>query len=255
MGMTGLNPYRRHFASGTAYTLAARVQGPPATSEPDKPADAAKKDEAKKAEAKKPDVHVIAIADLDLISEQFFELRRRKIENLEFDNVTFVLNCIDVLAGDESFIPLRKHRLKHRTLERLEDQTRGFLEKRQEETKSAEDAAKDQLDSAQKRLDKKVEEVRARKDMDERTKEIMLMNLQEVENRRLDVEKAGIEDQKRKKILESKGDMELNVRRIQNRIRALAIVLPPLPPLILGMVVFFVRIKNENEGANPNRIA
>ena len=47
---------------------------------------------------------MIAIADLDLIGEQFFELRRRKIEDLEFDNVPFVLNCVDVLAGDESFV-------------------------------------------------------------------------------------------------------------------------------------------------------
>jgi ABC-2 type transport system permease protein len=255
MGVSGLNPYRRHFPSGTAYTLAARVQGQPATSEPEKTPDAAKKDEAKKPEAKKPNIHVIAIADLDLISEQFFELRRRKIENLEFDNVTFVLNCIDVLADDESFIPLRKHRLKHRTLERIEAEAREFIDKSQAETKAAEDAAKEQLDLAQKRLDKKVEDVRARKDMDERTKEIMLMNLQEVENRRLDVEKAGIEDQKRQKTLEIKANRELSIRGIQNRFRALAIVFPPLPPLILGMFVFFVRIKHENEGANPNRIA
>src|SRR5262249_17417410 len=145
-----------------------------------------KKDEAKekKDQAKKPDVHVIAIADLDLISEQFFELRRRKIENLELDNVTFVLNCVDVLAGDESFVALRKQRPRHRTLERLEARYRKYIERRQNEDKKADDAAKDQLDVAQKRLDKEVDVVRARKDVDERTKEIMLMQLQDVANRR-----------------------------------------------------------------------
>ena len=249
MGISGINPNRRHFASGVAYTLAARVQGPPAT-------EAAKKDgdKEKKDQAKKPELHVIAIADLDMISEQFFELRRRKIENLELDNVTFVLNCIDVLAGDESFIPLRKHRLKHRTLERLEAQTKNFIEERQVQTKEAEDAAKEQLDVEQKNLDKQVEAIRSRKDVDERTKEIMLMNIQEVANRRLEVKKTSIEDQKRKRIQESKGDTEQKIRGIQNFIRAEAILFPPVPPLILGLAVLIVRLKRENQGANPNRI-
>ena len=83
----------------------------------------------------------------------------------------------------------------------------------------------------------------------------MLANLQEVANRRLDVEKANIEDQKRKKIQESKADMEQQIRRIQNRVRALAIALPPLPPLVLGLFVFGVRLRRENQGANPNRLA
>ena len=55
-------------------------------------------------------INVVAIADLDFIGEQFFELRRRKIEDLEFDNVPFVLNCVDMLAGDESFVRLRRKR-------------------------------------------------------------------------------------------------------------------------------------------------
>jgi ABC-2 type transport system permease protein len=257
MGISGINPNRRHFPSGVGYTVAARVQGQPAA-EAAKPADAdkkdAEKDKGKKAEAKKPDLHVIAIADLDLISEQFFELRRRKIENLDFDNVTFVLNCIDVLAGDESFIPLRKKRLQHRTLERLEAQTKEFIEERQTQAKSAEDEAKEQLDAAQKELDKQVGDVRARKDMDERTKEIMLLNLQEVANRRFEVKKSNIEDQKAQKIQESKGEMERKTRHIQNFVRAEALLLPPLPPLILGLIVFFKRWSRENQGANPNRL-
>ena len=67
---------------------------------------------------------MIAIADLDFIGEQFFELRRRKIEDLEFDNVPFVLNCVDVLAGDESFVGLRRKRPVHRRLEVLEAQVK-----------------------------------------------------------------------------------------------------------------------------------
>ena len=88
-----------------SYTLAARITGAaPLEKTVDKDADAAKKDEAKK-DDKPATIKVIAIADLDMICEQFFELRRQKIENLDFDNVTFVLNCVDVLAGDDRSSP------------------------------------------------------------------------------------------------------------------------------------------------------
>jgi len=247
MGMSGINPRRRHFATGQAYTLAARLQG--------RPAPEATVAEKKDATAKAADIHVIAIADLDVISEQFFELRRRRVENLEFDNVTFVLNSVDVLAGDDAFVNLRKRRIRHRTLSLLEAQTKQFTEQRQAETKAAEDAAKEQLEDAQKRLDQQVGAVRARTDVDEQAKEIMLANLQEVANRRLAVEKANIDDQKQKKDQESKADMERRIRRIQNRVRSLAIAIPPLPALALGLFVFGARVRRENQGANPNRIA
>ena len=136
MGFSGINPRRRYIPSGESYTLAARITGTaPAEPEPAK-SDADKKNDEKPAE-KKPaaKINVIAIADLDLIGEQFFQMRRNKIENLDFDNVPFVLNCVDVLAGDESFVSLRKKRLKHRTLDRLEDQANEFKKQLLEETK------------------------------------------------------------------------------------------------------------------------
>jgi ABC-2 type transport system permease protein len=262
-GVGGINPRRRHIPSATSYTLAAKLQGTPA-GEKDKDKDKDTKDDAekkkddaaKKADTPKPaEIRVIAIADLDLISEQFFEIRRRKIENYDFDNVTFVLNCVDSLAGDESFINLRKRRLEHRTLLTLEDQVSKFDRQRQTETKAAEDAADEQLKLAQQRLDKQVKEVQDRKDMDERTKEIMLANLQEVANRRLDVEKAKIEDEKRRKVQESKGEMERKVREIELGIKSFAILFPPLPALLLGVVVAWVRLGRENRGANPTRLA
>jgi ABC-2 type transport system permease protein len=264
MGLSGINPNRRHRATAMSYTLAARVEGPAATSKDDDQKKDSKdgessKDETKKdqkAEADKPvTLKAIAIADLDLISEQFFELRRRKLENFDFDNVTFVLNCVDVLAGDGDFVALRKKRPQHRTLEEIESKVRDFDLEREKETKAAEDKAKEQLDLAQKAFDKEVDQVRSRTDLDERTKEIMLANLQASAQRRLDVQKQNIEDERLAKIREGKAESERKIRGIQNGVRTMAILIPPLPPLILGLLVFGARLRRENQGANPKRLA
>jgi ABC-2 type transport system permease protein len=258
MGISGINPRRRFLRSGDSYTLAARLTGALPTEK--KPEDTAKEAETtKKAEATKEEkpatINLIAIADLDVISEQFFELRRRKIENLDFDNVSFVLNCVDVLAGDESFVALRNKRPKHRTLLTLERQTKNFIEELQQQTKAAEDAAKDRLADAQKAFDKQVDQVKSRTDLDDRTKEIMLANLQEVAQRRLDVDKTKIEDEKLNEIRESKGILEEKTRAIQNGVRYGALAASPLPPMALGLLVFFFRRRRENLGANPKRLA
>jgi len=160
-----------------------------------------------------------------------------------------------VLAGDDAFVGLRKRRLQHRTLLLLEEQTKRFAERRQAQAKDADAAAQEQLESAQKRLNQQVEAVRARTDLDEQSKAITLGKLQEVANRRLAVEEANIKDQKRRKDQESKAEMERQIRQIQNRVRSLAIAIPPLPALALGLFVFGARLRRENQGANPNRIA
>ena len=256
MGVGGINTNRRHIPSGQGYTLAARIEGKPAAATP--PADPAKKDQAKAAPPAGPEIHAIAIADLDLINEQFFEIRRRnRIDNpqLDFDNITFVLNCVDVLAGDEAYVGLRKHRPRHRTLSWLEKENQAFIKQGQDATKQAEDEARKELDDAQAKLDAAVAKVSQEKGVDERTKEVRMANLQAAESRRLEVKKVAIDDQKRLKIQDSKIAMETSIRQIQNRVRLAAIVLAPLPALILAGFVFGVRAGRENRGAKPSRLA
>ena len=241
-----LNHNPRRVPTGESYILAARVYGeaPPDTT-------AADTTEADTVQVDKPPrrINMIVVGDVDIISDQFFQMRRQGFEGLDFDNVTFVLNCMDVLAGDSSFIELRKKRVRHRTLTAVEAKTQRFIEQRLQEEKQAEREASLALEEAQRRLNERVEELRNRTDLDEQAKQIMLQNLQEVENRRFEVAKANIEARKEAKIAAGRENMEAAIQRIQNRIKTLAVTLPPIPALLLGVVIFVRRRKREYEGA------
>ena len=228
------------------YTVAARIEG-----------------KARPTEGAAPtgdplSVHTIVIADLDLISDTFFQLRRRPVENYDafnFDNVTFILNCVDVLSGDETFLELRKKRPQFRTLTRLEQASGKFVDRAQDELRKAEGDARDQLDEAKKRLSEAVDGIRKSTEYDERTKESMVRYREKVEQDRLKVKEAEIEAKKRQAIADSLAEQEQSIAGLQGMVRLAAIAIPPLPALLLGAVVYLVRSRRENLGANPDRMA
>jgi ABC-2 type transport system permease protein len=240
-----LNQNLPHQPDEQVYVLAARVTG-------------GSGEEAEKAEGEAPaaggrGLDVIVVADLDFISEQFFQIRAAGPANLSFDNVSFFLNAMDVLVGDESFIALRNRRVRHRTLSRVEAQTQRFVEGRARDEKTAEDEAAQALEDAQKRLDEKVEAVRRRTDLDAQAKQIMARNLQEVESRRLETLKRNIETDKEAKISSARETVEAQIRVIQSTIRTVAVLLPPIPVLLVGILIFVRRYRREKEGAQAAR--
>jgi ABC-2 type transport system permease protein len=156
-------------------------------------------------------------------------------------------------VGDESFIELRKRRVKHRTLTTVEAKTRAFSEQRAAEEQEARMDAQQALSDAQQRLDERVAEVRTRTDIDAQAKEIMTRNLQEVEQRRFEAMKASIEAERDAKIQAAQEVMQSQVRKIQGNIKTLAGLIPPIPVFAVGIMIFIRRRRREKEGAAAAR--
>jgi len=203
---------------------------------------------------KAPQTNAIVVADVDVMGEEFFELRRRGIESLNLDNVTFVLNAIDELSGEPSFIALRKRRPRHRTLELVEARTRVYEEKRAEDSRNAAVLAERRLQEAQARLDAAVEAVRARPDLDDQAKQIMISNLQTAENRRLQVARQNIQDERERQVEDARAGMESSVRQIQNTIKVLAVGLPPVPAFVLFLFISLRKLRRERMRIAPERL-
>jgi ABC-2 type transport system permease protein len=120
--------------------------------------------------------------------------------------------------------------------------------------RQAEAVADAKLKEAQARLDKSVKEIEQRADLDDQAKQVLISNVQAVEQRRFQVARTTIEDEKQRQIDISRADMENSIRGIQNTIKLMAVALPPIPALVLFLFVSIRRIARERIGVSYDRL-
>lgn len=202
---------------------------------------------------------VVLVSDIDLLYSAFFALRSRGDDpdaevKLDVDNVAFVLNTLDTLAGDNRFIDIRKRRPEHRSLTRLESWT---------------SAARDEATAAREKLLREFDTARekAQQDVDKKVAEIekdesltRLQKLQAIEmvrrteedrlQRRLDLLKI----ERDQNIKKSETTLVNKVRSVQNACKVVAVAIPPLLPLALAALVFVRRRQQEHEGVEKSRL-
>jgi len=226
--------------------------------------------------AKDPDAHVIAahitgkndkqlnvvyVADLDLISDWFFaqrdrvDVQRERGEpELNLDNVSFTLNAVDVLAGEDSYLDLRKRRSTSRTLKKVEEQTAKFINERTREEQDATKQADKNFDAAKARFAAERTKLQEDKSLDARTRDILLRNMKENEDRRLEVFEAKVERAKQESIGQIKAKTEQEIRKTEERIQMFAVSIPAIPAILLGVFIFFSRLSNERRGISSDRL-
>ncbi|MGL5094277.1 MAG: hypothetical protein ACRDD1_01720, partial [Planctomycetia bacterium] len=119
---------------------------------------------------------------------------------------------------------------------------------------AAEKEADEALQAAQKRLDDAVAKVEGDAAMSTRQKDVILENIRRTEQRKLEVTKSEIDGQKKQKLREVQGALQQQIQAVQSKIKLTAVLVPPIPALLIGMLVFFARVSGEREGANPKRL-
>jgi ABC-2 type transport system permease protein len=207
----------------------------------------------------KTPIDAVLVADIDWIAPVIFRIREigqdeEMVIDFDFQNVTFVLNILDSLAGDDRFIDLRKRTRPHRILEKVEEATEEQRKKSlEEQTKWANEARRD-IEAAQNDFTKKFAELESRTDLDPRVRMQMLERERIRLERTRDVTISRLEKERDQRVKQSERELASKIRGVQDRYKLLAVLLPPIPPVLLAFFVFFHRRKAEHEGVDARRL-
>ncbi len=263
-GRMDINPDRKLLPTGRPYTMAARIQGElPATEDAaEEKADGEEKTDGEPKEPETTKIDVIVVTDIDMLSRPFFLLREQGVNpeagiDLRFDNVTFVLNALDSLVGDNRFIEIRKRRPVHRTLTAIERATEDSRKSLDQQIKKLEDDAEKAVEKEQKKLEERIEALK--KEMQETdigTTAVLqqVAMAHEAGQKRLEAEKKRLnaERDREKDKIETKKKLE--IERVQNTRKFWAMALPPILPLLIAFFVFISRRIQEKEGVSRSRL-
>ena len=200
--------------------------------------------------------HAIFVADLDLIGNVFFDLRQEQFLNLDLDNVSFVLNAVDVLAGEDAFLELRRRKPPQPSLAKIEQAKESL---REQERKAVNDAQAEllkeqvKLNEAVKKIEDELNnaQINTRSEAAQKLQDVTMRLF--AEKQRLDKRESELKEELERKKEQAKIDYERGVRRTENEIRLKAIVLPALPAIALGLIFLSVRLISEHKEIAPER--
>lgn len=227
--------------------------------------------DASTAGSKPPQINVIYVGDIDVLSSEFVRMRNEPnqwVARFRFDNVAFVCNLIDAVAGETRFLEIRKRKPRHSTLRMVEARAAEAREREQteinksrrryeEEEKKADDEAKKVYADLQKVVDDLQAKQRRGEEVDLAELEAKVAQLQIKRafiERQLNVTKERLKRERDQELaaIERKRDQE--IQRIQNEYKIQATVFPPILPLLVGLVVWTRRRIREREGIARSRM-
>ena len=248
--------------------LAARIRGVE-SAEGEKAGEA--KEGAQASNTNKP-INVVYVADIDLMMSAFMRIRARPDDdeemNWRFENVNFLLNIVDSLSGDDEYVEIRRRKPYYTTLKKVEERVRSQrdaeLQNRNDYEKNFNEEIKkieEENLKLNKELNDQVEELqkKQRDGADVSSADLLaVIQRQKIKEQelaqKLEVKREQMQRERDDRIDEARRQTDLKILEIQNFYKALAVALPPIPPLLVGLIVFVSRRLREREGIAKSRL-
>lgn len=218
------------------------------------------------------EISVVYVADLDVMYDQWVLLRARPDAlqeiSLQFENITFMLNVIDALSSDDDYIDIRTRKPRHATLTMIEaevsrarDEESKIEEQLQEELNETVDKIKEENAAEDEKYKKQLEEIEKKQREEgtayvgDRLRILQVQAQKKAENdAKLERKQAELNDklQSDRKLI--RRDADLKISNLQTSYKLWAVAIPPLLPMLVGLVVFVYRRLREREGISKSRL-
>lgn len=216
-------------------------------------------------------IKAVYVADTDLMLPVFLQLRadpnQAQDMRFQFQNVTFLLNTIDYLTGEIDYLEIRKHEPVFSSLQMIAEVKEEASRQVREKGKEFQDQYDNLIRDAQEKIDSDLKSLRdemaemQKKSADGTvsravaTEKVQQFRIkQESLQRALAVRRAKAERDREKSIQEIQRAADMTVTELQNRVKAAAVILPCIPPLIVGIIVFASRRLRERENITKSRL-
>jgi ABC-2 type transport system permease protein len=206
--------------------------------------------------------NVVVVADLDLFGDQFFVLNERGgdldgdgVDDIRFDNVTFLLNAIDTLSGDAGLVELRGRKSKYRRLDAVDEETKDASDKRNERGRQA-PAPRPRPTSRPPRTRSTPRSRRSTTTpaSTRPPRPVLLKSAEEAENRRLNAKRE--QDHARQGPRHRAHRVGAHVQRSarsRTGSACLAVLVPPVPAILLGGFIFLRKRRREQDAIPSSR--
>ena len=181
--------------------------------------------------------------------------------------MAFVLNLVDSMVGDETFLELRSRKIRHMTLRVVEETTEQAMQEVYDATQQLEQEriqAEAEIQAAINEevgpLTKEIGEMEKlrnnKKSVDVlalQTKKRLLQNIQLQQQQKLAQKQEELANRTRENLRSIQLDAEKKIQEIQKKFKLSAVFIPPIPPLLVGLIVFTRRRLREREGISKAR--